>query len=275
MPEHDSKSTGSQRPQQEPEQSAEQWPEQWLEQQREALRQAAAARHNVSESQAGSEPAADSSTASAEPPRSFEEMLKAWREAWSNAAGAQRVSATQFADLLAQMPAVGPLREQTVAWRAVAAAQADYQKLEQELRSVLLGVQSDALDQVQERLRERSAGAQPIKDFRELHKLWVECGERVFAKVAHSDAYCKRQAELGNALTRLRAQQQKLIEHALKQFDLPTRSELNTVHRQLRDQKAQLRQHKELLAQFVDRMKAPPAARKQSAKTKKKARTSR
>lgn len=199
-------------------------------------------------------------------------MLKTWREAWSSAAGAQHAPAPQFADLLAQTPAIGPLREHTETWRAVAAAQADYQKLEREFRAVLMGVQSDALDLVQERLRERDAGAQSIKDARELHRLWVECGERVFAKVAHSDAYCKLQAELGNALTRLRAQQQKVIEHALKQFDLPTRSELNTVHRQLRDQKAQLREHKELLAKFVDRMKAPPAARKSSAKPQKKAR---
>jgi hypothetical protein len=264
MPERDSKSTPA----------AADWSEQWLEQQREALRRAAG--HNASENKAGSASAADSSTASSAPPRSFEDLLNSWRGAWSSAAGAQPASATQFADLLGQTPAIGPLREHTETWRAIAAAQAEYQKLEQELRAVMMGVQSDALDLVQERLRERNAGAQPIKDFRELHKLWVECGERVFAKVAHSDAYCKLQAELGNALTRLRAQQQKVIEHALKQFDLPTRSELNTVHRQLRDQKAQLRAHKELLAKFVDRMKAPPATRKAPAKSKKKApRTSR
>ena len=74
----------------------------------------------------------------------------------------------------------------------------------------------------------------PIGEWRELYDLWVECGEQVFAQVAHSEAYGKLQAELGNAAMRLRAQQQTIFEYALRQFDLPTRSELNTVHRQVR-----------------------------------------
>lgn len=188
-------------------------------------------------------------------------MLKTWRGAWTSAAGAQQASTVQFAELLGRAPPLGPLREHTETWREVIAAQADCQRLEQELRVVLLGVQNDALNLVQERLREHKP-RESIKQFRDLYNLWVECGEQVYAKVAHSEAYCKLQAELGNANVRLRARQQQVMEHWLKQFDLPTRSELNTVHRQLRDQKAQLREHKELLAGFVERMKAP--ARKSS-----------
>lgn len=257
MPERGAKSTGTE------------WAADWVERQREALRQAAAA-----EADSGHKVEGDAATASGASPKSFEELLKTWRDAWSDAAGMQRAASTHFTELLAKAPAIGPLREHAETWRAVAAAQAECRKLEQELRVVMMGVQNDALDLVQKRLRERQAGAQPIKDFRELHKLWVDCGERVFAEVAHSDSYCKLQAELGNAMTRLRAQQQKVIEHALKQYDLPTRSELNTVHRQLRDQKAQLREHKELLTRFMDRMKAPARERKPTPKKKAK-RTSR
>lgn len=251
MPEREATSTGTE------------WAAEWVERQREALRQAAAPGAHSEHKTEG-----DASTASGASPQSFEELLKTWRDAWSDAAGMQRAASTHFTELLAKAPAIGPLREHAETWRAVAAAQADCQKLEQELRVVMMGVQNDALDLLQKRVRERNEGAQPIKDFRELHRLWVDCGEQVFAKVAHSDAYCKLQADLGNAMTRLRAQHQKVIEHALKQFDLPTRSELNTVHRQLRDQKAQLREHKELLTRFVDRMKAPAHARKPAPKKK-------
>jgi class III poly(R)-hydroxyalkanoic acid synthase PhaE subunit len=284
MPERDSKATGME------------WATAWIEQQRELLRQSASAAHSTTHSMsqgdgaaadpapAGPAPAGEGEPAAASQSTSspfgsfsgsFEEMLKTWRGAWTSAAGAQHASTMQFAELLGRVPAIGPLREHTETWREVVAAQAECQRLEQELRVVLLGVQNDALNLVQERLRERPHEQNPKQDpfkYRDLYNLWVECGEQVYAKVAHSEAYCKLQAELGNAAMRLRARQQQVIEHWLKQFDLPTRAELNTVHRQLRDQKAQLREHKELLAGFVERMKAPPAARPKKRTAKRTAR---
>ncbi len=47
--------------------------------------------------------------------------------------------------------------------------------------------------------RSRSWATPGIEDYRELYNLWVECGEKVFAQVAHSESYCKLQAQLGNA----------------------------------------------------------------------------
>lgn len=234
------------------------WAAEWIEERREALRQSKNQTGAAAASEVGASIPQDAGPAragDAAAPKNFQEMLDSWRDAWSAAAGAQQASAAQFAEAFAKVPGVGPLREHAETWRAVAAAQADYRKLEQEVSTVMLSVQRDALDLVQQQVRARNAAAQPVQDLRELHRMWVECGERVFAKVAHSEEYCKLQGELRNALTRLRAQQQKVIEHTLKQFDLPTRSELNTVHRQLRDQKAQLREQKEMLARFLDRMK--------------------
>jgi class III poly(R)-hydroxyalkanoic acid synthase PhaE subunit len=108
--------------------------------------------------------------------------------------------------------------------------------------------------------------------FRELYDLWVECGEQVYAQVAHSAAYCQLQAQLGNATMQLRARQQKLIEHALKQFDLPTRSELNSVHRLLREQARQLR---ELQAQLAAVQAGSVNATRPAARARGKGKTSR
>lgn len=241
------------------------WTAAWFERQREALRKAVAdANQRVEgDEKARSEPG---------PANAFDALLKTWREAWAGAAGVQALPAGQFSELLARMPAIGPWREHAENWRHVMAAQAESQRLEGELRAVLFRVQSDALDLVQARLRERRSGDVPVEQLRDLHKLWVECGEEVYAKVAHGDAYGKLQAEFANATLRLRAGQQKIIEQWLKQFDLPTRAELNTVHRQLREQKQQLREHKELLAGFVERMKSPKASRKKAqAKIRKRA----
>lgn len=184
-----------------------------------------------------------------------EELLEVWRSAWVAAGAGQQSAARALSDMFERLPPLGLAREHTEAWRELAATQAECQHLEQELRGVLLNVQSEALNLLDERVRERQASDQPIKGYRDLYDLWVECAEQVFAKVAHSDAYGRLQGELGNASMRLRSRHQKVIEYALRQFDLPTRSELNSVHRQVRELKQQL-------AELRARSTPPVATRK-------------
>jgi class III poly(R)-hydroxyalkanoic acid synthase PhaE subunit len=165
-----------------------------------------------------------------------EEMFRAWTEAAPGGLDETR----RFADMLGRLPPLGLTREHVEALRALSAAQREHQALEQTMRAELLRVQTDALTLLEQRVRERNLAKQPIGEWRELYNLWVECGEQVFSQVAHSDAYSKLQAELGNAAVRLRARQQAVLEQALRQFDLPTRSELNTVHRQIRELRERL-----------------------------------
>lgn len=158
---------------------------------------------------------------------------------WNAANVFQTTFAKQAADTLGRLPPVGLAREQAEAWRELNAAQTECHRIENELRAVLNQVQLDALELLQKRVRERSAD-QPIENFRTLYDLWVECGEQVYGKLAHSEPYSKLQAELGNATMRLRMRTQTVLEHGLKQLDLPTRSELNSVHRQLRELRSQV-----------------------------------
>lgn len=139
----------------------------------------------------------------------------------------------------APTPALGLMREHDQAWRDLAAAHADYKRTEAELLSMLHRVQLDALGMLEQRIRARRA-SEPPKNLRELYDLWIECGEQVYAESSHSEAYCRAQAAFANAATELRAKQQALLERALKVFDLPTRAELNSLHRQLRDLREQV-----------------------------------
>ncbi len=159
--------------------------------------------------------------------------------AWSNASLLQSSLAEQAAEFLGRLPPIGLAREQTEAWRELAQAQAQCKRLEHELRAELVKVQLAALELLEQRLRERDA-PQRIDSFRELYDLWVECGEQAYSRLAHSASYSKLQAELGNATMRLRARVQTILEHLLAQFDLPTRSEINSVHRQIRELRQQL-----------------------------------
>lgn len=234
------------------------WIRAWIEQQREELRRAAegasastqdlasrwfeaahAYLRGMSEFAQAARPDAESaSAASSSTPG--DEVPNIWRDAWAGANAASREATQRFLDALGRMPPLGIAREQTESWRELAAAQREHQQLEQALRLEFARVQQEALSLLEQRIRERELANRPIGAWRELYDLWVECGEQAFAKIAHSEPYARLQAELGNAAIRLRARQQTILEYMLRQFDLPTRSELNSVHRQLRELKARL-----------------------------------
>ncbi len=247
-----------------------QWAAAWIEQQRELLHQQAAEGAGTSEEarnlgarwlevgraylgglqEFAQHPAGGASFGSF---KVGEELLDVWRNAWMSVDASQQSASRALSDMLGRLPPIGIAREHTEAWRELAATQAECQQLERELRGVLLGVQGDALNLLEERVRERQAGDQPITGYRDLYDLWVECAEQVFAKVAHSDAYGKLQAELGNASMRLRSHHQRVVEYGLRQLDLPTRSEMNTVHLQIRALKQQVA--------ALGQRAAPPAAK--------------
>jgi class III poly(R)-hydroxyalkanoic acid synthase PhaE subunit len=256
------------------------WAEQWIAQQRELLEKlAAAGGPSAAPAGQGSTDRADgwnsqwseaqtawlggllqtlsgagtTGTTGAFPPAG--ETLEALRTAWSNSL-AQAAAPGGWVDLLNRSPPLGLFREQTEAWRAVAAAQADCQRLEQELAGVMRRVQTDALNLLERRVQERSERGDAVHGFRELYNLWVECSEEVFSGVAHSSAYAHLQSEVGNATVRLRARIQKVIEQGLQRFDLPTRSEVNSMHLQLR----QLRQQISALQVAATRDGAEPLA---------------
>jgi hypothetical protein len=75
---------------------------------------------------------------------------------------------------------------------------------------------------------------------RELYEVWIECGEQCFAAIAQDAQFIAIQADHSNALSRMRIAEHALLEDWLKQHDLPTRSELNSVHQKLRTMSARI-----------------------------------
>jgi class III poly(R)-hydroxyalkanoic acid synthase PhaE subunit len=193
--------------------------------------------------------------------------------AWTSATALQSGMAEQLAELFGRLPPIGLAREHTEAWRELAAAHAECKRVEHDLRAVIAKVQLDALDLLEKRVNERESSS-PIDSFRTLYDLWVECGEQIFGELAHSAAYSKLQAELGNATMRLRSRLQTVIEQGLKQFDLPTRSELNSLHRQVRELRLELEKLTASKPPQPQRSQSNTSvSRKPTAKRKAKART--
>ncbi|MCU0760908.1 MAG: hypothetical protein MUF07_17155 [Steroidobacteraceae bacterium] len=140
-----------------------------------------------------------------------------------------------------ELPALGLTRERQESLQRMQALGQQYLQQQAQLMQLWGGIIGDALKLLGERIGQKLAAGEVIQSSKALYDLWIESAEEVYAKVAHGPAYAKAQADLGNTLAKLRTEQRIAIESVSKQYDLPTREELNTVHRRLRDLKAELR----------------------------------
>jgi class III poly(R)-hydroxyalkanoic acid synthase PhaE subunit len=137
-------------------------------------------------------------------------------------------------------PALGPAREQQESWQKIAQLLMRSYQAQMQVSSQWNGIIGASLRELSERLAPRlKSGAVP-GSMKEIYDLWVDAAESVYGQTARAGAFVQAQAELTNASSQLRSAQRELLEEWARQFDLPTRSELNSIHQQLRDLKAAL-----------------------------------
>ncbi len=138
------------------------------------------------------------------------------------------------------MPALGPAREQQESWQRLAQLGMRCAQAQMQVNAQWNDIIGKALRELAERLAPRlKSGATPTS-IKEVYDLWVDSAENVYAQAARAGAFVQAQAELTNATSQLRSAQRELLEEWARQYDLPTRSELNSIHQQLRDLKAAL-----------------------------------
>jgi class III poly(R)-hydroxyalkanoic acid synthase PhaE subunit len=140
-----------------------------------------------------------------------------------------------------ELPALGLTREKQESMQRLQKLTGEYLQQQGQLTQLWGGIIGDALKLFGERVGEKLKAGETFTSSKALYDLWIESAETVFAKAAHSPAYAKAQADLGNTVAKLRTEQRIAIEQTTKQYDLPTRDELNTVHRRLKDLKTELR----------------------------------
>ena len=138
------------------------------------------------------------------------------------------------------MPALGPAREQQESWQRLTQLGMRCAQAQMQVSTQWNDIIGKALRELAERLAPRlKSGASPAS-MKEIYDLWVDSAESVYAQAARASTFVQAQAELTNATSQLRSAQRELLEEWAREFDLPTRSELNSIHQQLRDLKAAL-----------------------------------
>jgi class III poly(R)-hydroxyalkanoic acid synthase PhaE subunit len=138
------------------------------------------------------------------------------------------------------LPALGPTREQQESWQRLLQLGARCTQAQRQVSGQWNDIIGRALRELGERLAPRLKSGAPPASMKEIYDLWVESAEGVYAQAARGAAFVQAQAELTNAQSQLRSAQRELVEEWNKQFDLPTRAELNSIHQQLRELKAAL-----------------------------------
>jgi hypothetical protein len=129
-----------------------------------------------------------------------------WRAGLGAAVPLAGVFAEHYRRLLAPvMPAEAVA---ATAVPALAAAATRCQRAAQALAALANGVATDAARRLTAELARTDAA--PITTLRELHDLWVECGEQAWSAAVHQDAFGDAQSEWLASLVELHFEQQRV-----------------------------------------------------------------
>ena len=75
----------------------------------------------------------------------------------------------------------------------------------------------------------------------ELYDAWIDCAEGTYAQAAHSESFARLLAQLCNISSAFKIERGKLTEQIARHLDLPSRAEVDTLHRQVRALKDAMR----------------------------------
>lgn len=159
---------------------------------------------------------------------------RALREALDGRTARDR-AAEQFADFLrgrfAEVSAVagfGPHRSEVEGYERFGQALIALQDAQARLARLWSDALREAALAFADRRVDPAALAQPPI---EVYDAWIDQAEAAYARVARGEAYCAALADFMQAQADLRTAQRALIERFARELDLPTRAELNSVHR--------------------------------------------
>jgi hypothetical protein len=160
------------------------------------------------------------------PERSLDELRNALRE--------------KFEHLY--VPMAAPLQAQQQATERLMNAALRWQRAATRVGELLSTVATAAVGKLIAELAGPDASGPPVTSLRQLHDLLVDCGEQAYSRAAHSDDFAAALAELLAAMVEMRFEQRRQIEEWARAFNLPTRAEIDAIHRRLHEISRRLRE---------------------------------
>jgi len=134
-----------------------------------------------------------------------------------------------------QAPAFGYAREHQEHYQKMMAAFVEYQEAMKKYNALILKSSARSFDIFEGKLAERAEPGRQIDSLRGLYDVWVDAAEEAYAEIALSDEFRKVYGDVVNTQMRVRAQIQAEVERVGVDLGMPTRSELNSVHKRLHE----------------------------------------
>lgn len=154
------------------------------------------------------------------------------------------------------LPALGSSREYQEIGRRVLDLSRRFQQRHAEFLEQGARVAQNAMNAIQKR---SDADATLLSSPVALYGAWIDSAEQAYAQAAHDEGFARLLGDLFNILSSLKIERGRLLEHVARHLDLPSRGEVDSLHRQVRHLTSALRQ-----------TASPPAtaARKKSRKSR-------
>jgi hypothetical protein len=139
------------------------------------------------------------------------------------------------------LPAFGLAREHAERGQALMRAWVDHQAANARYKELMLKSAGATLDKLQTLLAQREQPGRQVDSAKALYDLWIDAAEDAFNELALSPEYRQASGELVNTQMRVRAGLNAEIERIGVQFGLPSRTEVDSMAKQIHELKRELR----------------------------------
>jgi class III poly(R)-hydroxyalkanoic acid synthase PhaE subunit len=163
----------------------------------------------------------------------------AFFDAWQDFAKSLGVGVNPEQMLTSFAPALGYTREYQEIVQRMTALAGQFQRRYAEFAQQGADIAHRAMLAVQERSASDPRLATSPAD---LYDAWIDSAEMSYAQAAHSEAFARRLAELCNSLSAFKVERGKLLDAFARHMDMPSRAEVDTLHRQVHDLRMAARQ---------------------------------
>lgn len=135
-------------------------------------------------------------------------------------------------------PALGHMREYQIIVQRMSDLGAQFQSCYADFQKQSAAIGEQALQAVRKRCAADPALANsPAATY----ETWIDSAERAYAQAAHSEPFARSMGQMCNLLSAFKVERGKLLETLARHLNLPSRSEIDSLHRQVNELAAALR----------------------------------
>lgn len=161
----------------------------------------------------------------------------------------------------ASMPGIGYSREKQEQLNHFYQQYVEYERKSRAYNAGMSKVGMEAVQKFQAFLASPPENQEPLQSLKEVYTKWVDICEEIYAKYAMTEEYARLYGETVNALMTFKKQQNKMTDDMMEQMNLPTRQEIDSLHKTVHRLKRDIVELKAALNPSLKTAPAKPASK--------------